>query len=61
MKLLIVSDIHGSGYYANKLLEIVENKLNKNYQIIWAPGPKQYDIIKEQLKKSINNNQLNSI
>ena len=26
MKLLIVSDIHGSGYYANKLLEIVEKE-----------------------------------
>ena len=26
MKLLIVSDIHGSGYYANKLLEIVEQE-----------------------------------
>lgn len=26
MKLLIVSDIHGSGYYANKLLEIVKQE-----------------------------------
>ena len=30
-------------------------KKNQNYQIIWATGPKQYDIIKEQLEgKSIN-------
>ena len=26
MNLLIVSDIHGSGYYANKLLEIVKQE-----------------------------------
>ncbi len=24
--------------------------MNKNYQIMWAPGPKQYDIVKEQIK-----------
>ena len=26
---------------------VLKNKLNKNYQIIWATGPKQYDRIKE--------------
>ena len=30
----------------------MKQKLNINYQIIWATGPKQYDIIKEELKKS---------
>ncbi len=24
--------------------------MNNNYQIMWAPGPKQYDIVKEQIK-----------
>lgn len=33
------------------IIEIIKNKLNINYQIIWATGPKQYDIIKEELKK----------
>lgn len=29
--------------------------MNKKYQIIWATGPKQYDIVKEELKqKSID-------
>ena len=31
------------------ILGILKNKLNKNYQIMWATGPKQYDIIKEEL------------
>ena len=40
------------------ILGILKNKLNKNYQIMWATGPKQYDIIKQQLQDnniSINN------
>lgn len=40
------------------MINIIKNKLNKNYQIIWASGPKQYDIIKEKLKSynlDINN------
>ncbi len=32
------------------LLPIIIEKKNKDYQIIWAPGPKQYDIIKEKLE-----------
>ena len=37
------------------LIDIIEQKKNKNYQIIWATGPKQFDIIKDELsKKSIN-------
>ena len=40
------------------ILGILKNKLNFNYQIIWATGPKQYDIIKGRLQDqniSINN------
>ena len=40
------------------LLEIIVNKKNKDYQIIWAAGPGQYDEIKTQLDEvniSINN------
>ena len=32
------------------IVEIIKNKLNENYQMIWAVGPKQYDGIKEELK-----------
>lgn len=31
------------------LLEIIVNKKNKDYQIIWAAGPEQYDKIKNKL------------
>ncbi len=31
--------------------ELVINKLNKDYQIIWATGAKQFDLIKEDLEK----------
>ena len=38
------------------------NKANKIYQIIWAAGPKQYDIIKEELKKEkININKIENV
>lgn len=33
------------------LIEIIKNKKNTNYQIIWASGPKQYEIIESTLKK----------
>ena len=33
------------------LLEIIVNKKNKNYQIIWAAGPNQYEDIKIKLKE----------
>ena len=29
-----------------------KEKLNQKYQIVWATGPKQFDIVKEELKKS---------
>ncbi len=36
----------------NKAVEdLVIKKLNKDYQIIWATGPKQFDLIKEDLEK----------
>lgn len=33
------------------LIGIIKNKMNKNYQILWAAGPKQYEIVKEELKQ----------
>lgn len=40
------------------ILEIVQDRKNQNYQLIWATGPKQYDVVKEELEKiniNINN------
>lgn len=33
----------------NSLLNIIKNKKNHNYQIMWAAGPEQYKNIKEEL------------
>ena len=41
------------------LTEIVLNKKNKNFQIIWAAGPNQYDEIKQELQD--NNIDINNI
>ena len=54
--------IFGGSQGAQKINEaiegIIERKINENYQIIWATGPKQYDLMKEKLEKAnvnINN------
>ncbi len=49
--------IFGGSQGAQKINEAVvgilkEKKLNQKYQIVWATGPKQFDIVKEELKKS---------
>ncbi|MBQ2938245.1 MAG: UDP-N-acetylglucosamine--N-acetylmuramyl-(pentapeptide) pyrophosphoryl-undecaprenol N-acetylglucosamine transferase [Clostridia bacterium] len=56
--ILIFGGSQGAQKINEAILGILENKLNKNYQIMWATGPKQYDIIKEKLQDkniSINN------
>lgn len=57
--------IFGGSQGAQKINEaitgIIKDKLNKDYQMIWATGPKQYDIIKEQLsKQNININNISN-
>ena len=55
---LIFGGSQGAQKINEAILGILENKLNKKYQIMWATGPKQYDIIKENLQDkniSINN------
>jgi len=51
--LLVFGGSQGARAINNAIIKIVKEKVNSNYQIIWAPGPVQYDIIKEELK---NNN-----
>ena len=48
---LVFGGSQGAKKINDTIIEIIKNKQNKNYQIIWAAGPKQYDIIKEILKK----------
>lgn len=55
---LIFGGSQGAQKINESIIGILKNKLNKNYQIIWATGPKQYDVIKEKLQDSnisINN------
>lgn len=58
--------IFGGSQGAQKINEaiegIIKSKLNKQYQIIWATGPKQYDIVKGELEKErININNIQNI
>ena len=53
--ILIFGGSQGAQKINEAVIGILENKLNKEYQIIWATGQKQYNIIKEELeKKDIN-------
>ncbi len=55
---LIFGGSQGAQKINEAIVNIIENKLNKKYQIIWATGPKQYDKIKgnlEDKKISIGN------
>lgn len=55
---LIFGGSQGARKINMSILEILKEKLNNNYQIIWAPGKEQYEIIKEELEKvniNINN------
>ena len=47
---LIFGGSQGAQKINEAVLMIIQNKLNKDYQIIWAAGPKQYDLIKEKLE-----------
>ena len=55
---LVFGGSQGAKKINDAIIEIIKNKLNKNYQIIWATGPKQFDVIKEELENieiDINN------
>ena len=55
---LIFGGSQGAKSINNALIEIIQNRLNSKYQIIWAVGQKQYDIVRENLKSiglNINN------
>lgn len=50
--ILVFGGSQGAQSINEAIIEIAKNKLNENYQIMWATGPKQYDLIKEELEKS---------
>lgn len=49
--ILIFGGSQGAQKINESIINIIKEKKNKNYQIIWATGPKQYDLIKEELNK----------
>ena len=56
--ILIFGGSQGAQKINEAVIEILMQGMNKKYQIIWATGPKQYDIIKERFeneKIDINN------
>jgi UDP-N-acetylglucosamine--N-acetylmuramyl-(pentapeptide) pyrophosphoryl-undecaprenol N-acetylglucosamine transferase len=48
---LVFGGSQGAQSINEAVQDLVINKLNKDYQIIWAAGQKQYDIIKEKFEK----------
>ena len=56
---LVFGGSQGAQKINEAVIGILENKLNKDYQIIWATGPKQFDIIKKDL--AINKIDINNI
>lgn len=48
---LIFGGSQGAQKINEAIINILKNKLNTQYQILWATGPKQYEIIKDELKK----------
>ena len=56
--ILVFGGSQGAKKINDATLEIIKNKKNEKFQIIWATGPKQFDIIKENLNNdgiNINN------
>lgn len=49
--LLVFGGSQGAKAINDAVIKIIKLNANKNYQIIWAPGPIQYNIIKEELEK----------
>lgn len=51
---LIYGGSQGAKAINDSVIKIINNNMNVNYQIIWAPGPLQYNVVKEEIK-NINN------
>ena len=49
---LIFGGSQGAKKINDCIVNIIKNKMNKNYQIIWATGKEQYNLIKDELKNN---------
>lgn len=60
--ILVFGGSQGAQKINEAIIGIAKRNLNNNYQMIWATGPKQYDIIKEQLhKENLNINYIKNM
>ena len=50
--LLVFGGSQGAKAINDSVIKIIKEGKNKDYQIIWAPGPIQYNVIKDELEKS---------
>jgi len=51
---LIFGGSQGAESINKSLIELINKKLNSNYQIIWAVGNKNYEKVKESIKEMFN-------
>lgn len=59
---LVFGGSQGAQAINETIIGIAKQKLNKDYQIMWATGPKQYDIIKEKLEdENLNINMIENM
>ena len=49
--ILVFGGSQGAKSINSCMIDVIESRNTKNLQIIWACGPKQYDVIKEKLKE----------
>lgn len=49
---LIFGGSQGAQKINEAIIDIIKNKYNATYQIIWATGPKQYDVIKQEIEEN---------
>ena len=59
---LVFGGSQGAKKINDTMMDLIRKKINNNYQIVWATGPKQYDEVKEILaKENIDIEMLNGI
>ena len=60
--ILVFGGSQGARRINQAIIDIIKDEKNKNYQMIWATGPKQYDVIKEELENyNININHVKNM
>ena len=60
--ILVFGGSQGAQSINEAIIGIAKDNLNKDYQIMWATGPKQYDLMKEKFEsENLNINNINNM